>query len=56
MDWLIIVIIAIVVTTLVTWLIMRNKEDRKNVEHQLNQDYHKTKDTEGDVDAEAPMK
>jgi large-conductance mechanosensitive channel len=56
MNWLLIIIISVVVLALVVFLVVRNIKDEKEFEEQINNDYHKTKEEEGDIDTEPNMK
>ncbi len=54
-------IFAITVTVLIciallVFVIVRNQKDEKQFEQQLKDDYHKTKDEEGDVDVDEVLK
>lgn len=56
MNWTVIIIVGIALIALIVFLVLRNVRDEKEFERQQNNDYHKTKDVEGDVDAEEKMK
>lgn len=56
MNWLILIPVGAVLIALVTFLIMRNVKDERKFEKNMNNDYHKSKEEEGDVDAEETMK
>jgi FtsZ-interacting cell division protein ZipA len=56
MNWTVIIIVGIALVALVVFLVRRNAKDEKEFEQQQNSDYHKTKNEEGDVDAEEKMK
>ena len=56
MNSLILIPVGIVLIALVTFLVMRNQKDEKKFEEEMNNDYHKSKDEEGDVDAEETIK
>jgi large-conductance mechanosensitive channel len=56
MNWFAIVIVAILVIALVVFLVVRNIKDEKDYEQQANQDYHHSKDVEGDVDEDTALK
>ena len=56
MNWLILIPVGIILISLITFLVMRNVKDERKFEQQLNNDYHKSKEEEGDVDAEEIMK
>lgn len=56
MNWPVIILIGIGAVALIAFLVVRNLKDKKKFEDQLNNDYHKTKDEEGDIDVEKAMK
>ena len=56
MNWPIIIIVGIAAIALIIFLVARNQKDEKKFEEQFNNDYHKTKDEEGDTDPEEPLK
>jgi len=56
MNWIALTIFGIAAIALVVFLVVRNQKDEKDFEEQVNNDYHKTKDEEGDVDAEEVTK
>ena len=56
MNWFILIPVGAVLIALVTFLVMRNVKDERKFEQQLNDDYHKSKEEEGDVDIEESMK
>jgi hypothetical protein len=56
MNWYILIPFTIIVVALIVWLIIRNQKDEVKFEDQLNQNYHKEKDEEGDVDTEEILK
>jgi FtsZ-interacting cell division protein ZipA len=56
MNWLLVIPLGIVAIALIVFLVWRNQKDEKSFEDQLNNDYRKTKDEEGDVEMEEPMK
>lgn len=56
MNWPLIVIVGIVVIVLIVLLARRNQKDEKEFENKLNNDYHKTKEEEGDIDTEEVVK
>jgi len=51
-NLLVYVILAIAIIALLFFVIRKNNKDRKELEQQLNEDYKKTKDEEGDIDAD----
>lgn len=51
-NWPLIIAAGIGLLVLLIFLIIRNQKDEKSFEEQLNEDYKKSKDQEGDEDAE----
>jgi len=56
MNWTILIFFGIAVIALIVFLVVRNQKDEKIFEDQLNNDYHKTKDEEGDVEIDEVTK
>ena len=56
MNWAVIIIVGVLLIALVVFLVKRNMKDEKEFENQLDNDYHKTKDEEGDTDTDVPLK
>lgn len=56
MNWPLLIIFGIVAIALIVFLVIRNQKDEKEFENQLKNDYHKTKDEEGDVEIDDKMK
>lgn len=56
MNWPVIIIVGLFLILLLVFLIRRNQKDEQEFEQQLNNDFHKTKDAEGDVDSEEVVK
>jgi len=56
MNWIILILFGIAAIALVVFLVMRNLKDKKEFEEQLNNDYRKAKDEEGDTDTEEIVK
>jgi len=50
MNWNILIPVGIVIVALIVFLVVRNMKDEKKFEEQLNNDYHKSKDEEGDAE------
>lgn len=42
-NWMIISVIAVIVVVLIVFVVTRNRKDERQLEDQLNQDYHKPK-------------
>lgn len=56
MNWPVIIIVGIFLMLLLVFIIRKNQKDEQEFEQQLNNDFHKTKDAEGDVDSEEVVK
>jgi LPXTG-motif cell wall-anchored protein len=56
MNWPIIIGVGLLLLALVVFLIRRNMKDEKEFEHQVNEDYHKSKDEEGDAEIDEVTK
>jgi type II secretory pathway pseudopilin PulG len=56
MNWTVIIIVGIVLVALIVFLVRRNAKDENEFEEQQNNDYHKVKDEEGDVDTDEKTK
>lgn len=56
MNWTFIVFFGIAVIALIVFLIVRNNKDEKVFEDQLNNDFHKSKEEEGDAEIDEKMK
>ena len=56
MNWLFLILFGFAAIVLIVFLIRRNQKDEKNFEKQLNEDYHKSKDEEGDAAIEDSKK
>lgn len=52
MHWPTIIIVGVIVVALLIFLIRRNQKDEKEFEEQINNDYPKAKNEEGDIDIE----
>jgi ABC-type lipoprotein release transport system permease subunit len=50
MDWLLLIAVSIGAVALIVFLVVRNNKDKNQLEKQLNSDYHKSKDSEDDID------
>jgi hypothetical protein len=55
METFVLVIVCIAVAALVAFLIKRNIQDKAALEKQLNEDYKKPEDNEGDIMVEENM-
>lgn len=51
-NWPYIFLVGVLSLALVLFLIRQNRKDQKQLEQKLNEDYHKTKDEENDVDTD----
>jgi hypothetical protein len=56
MNWVILIIFGITVIALIVFLIKRNIKDEKVFEDQLKNDFHKSKDEEGDIEIDEILK
>lgn len=51
-NWTVILIVGVLLVALVVFIIIRNNKDRKDLEHKLNEDYRKSKETEHTIDSD----
>jgi len=56
MNWTVLIIFGIGALALIIFLVVRNQKDEKEFEEQVNNDYPKAKDEEGDVEADEVTK
>lgn len=56
MNWPIIIGVGLLLLALVVFLVRRNRKDEEEFEHQLNEDYPKLKDEEGDAEIDEVTK
>lgn len=56
MNWTVLILFSIAAIALIVFLVVRNQKDEKKFEEQTNNDYHKTKDEEGDAEIDEVMK
>lgn len=56
MNWIVLIIVGVALIVLIIFLVWRNTKDEKEFEQQQNNDYHKTKDEEGDIETEEKLK
>jgi hypothetical protein len=56
MNWPVIVLVCIIAIAFITFLVIRNIKDERNLKNQLNNDYPKPKDDEGDIEIEEQLK
>ena len=47
---------GILVIALIVFLVVRNQKDKNKLEDQLNNDFHKSKDEEGDIEIDETTK
>ncbi len=52
----VLILFGIIMIVLIIFLIVRNQKDKKQLEEKLNNDFHKSKDEEGDIDTDEAMK
>ena len=50
MNWYIIITVGAIAIALIIFLIYRNQKDKKAFEKKLNNDYHKPRNNEGDIE------
>jgi low affinity Fe/Cu permease len=56
MNWAILIPVGIVLLALLVFVIVRNNRDKDQFEEQLNNDYRKPKEDEGEMDTGADTK
>ena len=56
MNWPLIIVFGVAAVALIVFLVVRNQKDEREFENQLKNDYHKTKDEEGDTEIDEAMK
>lgn len=56
MNWFLLILTGIAAIVLVGWLAWRNQRHEKEFENQLNNDYHKSREEEGDIDTKEVVK
>lgn len=56
MNWTVIIIVGVLLLALLVFMIRKNQKDEREFEQQLNNDYHKTKDEEGDVETDNSLR
>ncbi len=56
MNWPVLIIFGIIVIALIIFLVVRNQQDKKKLEEKLNNDFHKSKDEEGDAETDHVLK
>lgn len=56
MNWIVLILVGFIVLALLLFIIFRNQKDKEQLEGQLNQDFHKSKEEEGDEDTEQALK
>ncbi len=56
MNLAILIPFGILVIVLIVFLVIRNQKDKNNLENKLNNDFHKSKDEEGDMETGGVMK
>lgn len=56
MNWPLIIVFGIAAIALIVFLVVRNQKDEREFENQIKNDYHKTKDEEGDSEIDEAMK
>lgn len=56
MNLTVLILFGIAAIALIVFLVVRNQKDKTKLEDQLNNDFHKSKDEEGDIEADELMK
>jgi len=56
MNWAILIPFGIAAIALIAFLVWRNLKDEKQFENKLKNDYHKSKDEEGDAEIDEVKK
>ena len=56
MNLTVLIPFGILVIALIVFLVVRNQKDKTKLEDQLNNDFNKPKDEEGDIEADEVMK
>ncbi len=56
MNLFVLIPFGVLVIALIIFLVIRNQKDKNNLEDQLNNDFHKSKEEEGDIDTDEVMK
>lgn len=56
MNWPFMILFGIAVIALIVFLVVRNLKDEKKFENQLNHDYRKSTEEDGEVDIEEVTK
>ena len=52
----VLILVGIVLVALVIFLVLRNQKDKRQLEEKLNNDFHKSKEEEGDIKTDEVMK
>ena len=52
MHWYILLIVGLAILAFMIFFFKQNRKDKKDLVDKLNQDYHKSKNEEGDIDTE----
>lgn len=56
MNWLVLILVGIAILLLIVFLVWRNRKDLQQFVDQQNNDYHKSKDEEGESPLDESMK
>lgn len=56
MNWPVLIIFGLLVFSLIVFLVVRNQKDKKKLEEKLNNDFHRSKDEEGDAETDHVLK
>ena len=52
----VLILVGIILVVLIIFLVIKNQKDKKLLEEKLNNDFHKSKDEEGDTEIDEVMK
>ncbi len=56
MNWTVLILFGIFAVALIIFLVVRNQKDEKIFEDKLNNDFHKSKNEEGDAETDPVTK
>ena len=56
MNLTVLIPFGILIIVLIVFLVVRNQKDKSKLEDKPNNDYHKSKDEEGDIETDEVMK
>ncbi|MEO6252635.1 MAG: hypothetical protein ABIO79_04985 [Ferruginibacter sp.] len=56
MNMPVLILFGVAAIALIVFLVVRNKKDKEKLEEDLNEDFHKSKDEEGDAEIDNVLK